>query len=192
MKSEVVKDFKTKHMLPFEAAPYEMNIDPDNEWIRFRVGTCMGLWCFDDENLKILAVENDKPGNGHFEDVLQWFEKSANEHKKPLKFLAMMNPAFEKHLVEKRGFIKVGDDVVKELKIDNSKEEYVPFGKEWEKEMMRWTKKDLIKSMLIPALENIIILEKGTKCPECDSKYISYTEHEHYECSSCDFIWINY
>ena len=27
-------------------------------------------------------------------------------------------------------------------------------------------------------------------CPECGSHYIIYTEHEYYECNSCDKTWI--
>ena len=106
--------FKTKHELDFEGTPYDMNIDPENDWQRFRVGTVTGLWCFDDKNLKILTIENSSPGNGHFEDTLQWFERSANIFNKPLKILEIMNPDFRDHLSKKRGFTIIGDDAVKQ------------------------------------------------------------------------------
>ena len=58
---------------------------------------------------------NEKPGNGHFSDVLEWFGHSCKRDKKHLAILDIMNPDFKVHLIEKRGFADIGDDnVIKE------------------------------------------------------------------------------
>ena len=110
-------DFETKHKLPFEAAPWEGNLIVDEGFMRFRIGTCEGLWRHTDKHYEILAVMNDKPGNGHFEDVLQWFEHSCKRDKRKLKISEVWNKAFKKHLIKKRGFRKIGlDDVEKTIR----------------------------------------------------------------------------
>lgn len=93
------------HNLDFEAAPW------DDEYSRFRIGTCEGLYGYDRApggkavSLDILAVQNRKQGNGHFEDVLQWFEFSAKNNKLPLRIIELTNPRLFVHLIEKRGFV---------------------------------------------------------------------------------------
>ena len=46
------------------------------------------------------------------------------------------------------------------------KDEYVPFGPEWEKEMMRWTKKQLIAHIrrLLVSHKSQNVNDKGVKC----------------------------
>jgi hypothetical protein len=84
---------QTKHNLDFEVAPWEPIIPmPFTEtYAAFRVGTCEGLYCTNALTYDILAVKNLNPGNGHFEDVLQWFENSCRRDKKNLRFLEVMN-----------------------------------------------------------------------------------------------------
>ncbi len=106
----------TEHKLQFEVAPYHLNVDPDITWQMFRVGTCEGLWSHDDKSYMILAIENKQPGNGHFTDVLQWFEYSCRRDKRSLKIMQVWNSRLKRHLINK-GFKDIGNDNV-ELKFN--------------------------------------------------------------------------
>lgn len=109
MKAE---EFKTTHNLPFESAPW---LTP--HFIRFRVGTCTGLWTSENKTYDILAIENAEPGNGHLNDVFEWFENSCKRDGKKLRVLEVWNKGFLKHLVEKRGFslIEGTENVIKSI-----------------------------------------------------------------------------
>jgi hypothetical protein len=100
---------KTKHRLPFEACPWDRN----PAYMLFRVGTCEGQWFSTDVAYVILSVINSKPGNGHLDDVFQWFEFSCRRDGKALMVMELMNDGFKKHLITKRGFTDVGDHVIK-------------------------------------------------------------------------------
>ncbi len=101
-------DFKTTHNLPFMVAEYPCLFLESGElpWISFKVGTCEGLWRVLPGAYQILAPINHKKGNGHMDDVLEWFEYSCKRDGYDLVILELMNSAFEKHLIEKRGFKK--------------------------------------------------------------------------------------
>jgi len=94
---------ETTHALGFEAAPYPSFFE-DEKWNRYRVGTIEGLWNFDESNYLILSFVNSEPGNGHLDDVLEWFEYSAKRDGKSLKILSTYNARFYRHLIAKRGF----------------------------------------------------------------------------------------
>lgn len=102
----------TIHGLDFEVAEYDLNVDPNTDWKRFRVGTCEGLWCSTETSYDILAITNSVPGNGHLTDTLQWFEESCRRDKKSLRVLECWNQGLKKHLIEKRGFFDIGNDNV--------------------------------------------------------------------------------
>lgn len=107
-------EFKSKHNLIFEAAPYQHNVDKKNNWMQFRVGTCEGLWCSTDKTYDILAIINKEKGSGHFIDVLQWFEQSCKRDKKSLRILEVWNYNFKKHLINKHKFKAIGkEDLIK-------------------------------------------------------------------------------
>lgn len=91
--------FKTTHDLSFETAPWIVS-----DFTRFRIGSCHGLWRSTDDSYDILAVDNESSGNGHLNDVFEWFEHSCKRDKKVLRVLECMNKRFEIHLIEKRGF----------------------------------------------------------------------------------------
>lgn len=93
---------KTTHNLAFQVAPWY-----NPEWRRFKVGTITGLCNSTEDAYQILAILNDDPGNGHFEDVLEWFEASCKRDGKDLIFVEIQNKRFLKHLISKRGFKKV-------------------------------------------------------------------------------------
>ncbi len=100
IKSE--KQFVSSHKLDFGIADWVFD-----DYTAFKVGTCEGLYSFDGNSYQILAITNDQPNNGHFEDVLEWFEHSCKRDKKNLMILEVWNLKFKKHLIDKRGFIPV-------------------------------------------------------------------------------------
>lgn len=102
---EDAKEFISEHSLPFEVAPWEHS----KEFTRFKIGTCTGIWKTENKSYSILAITNDVKGNGHFDDVLQWFENSCRRDGYSLKFLEVWNPKLKKHLIEKRGFVDIGN-----------------------------------------------------------------------------------
>lgn len=96
----------TEHALQFEAAPYP-NFFEGETWKAYRVGTVRGLWNSDAENYLILSFVNDEQGNGHLNDVFQWFEHSAKREGLNIKILQIVNSRFYNHLINKRGFKKI-------------------------------------------------------------------------------------
>ncbi len=120
--------FVSSHRLSFEVTPWRpdaemaklLGVDPNDlvrdGWMLFRIGTCGGQWRCAGDAYEILSVINDRPGNGHFDDVLEWFEQSCRRDGKPLRIREVANERLKRHLMEKRGFRPEGDDVVKEFK----------------------------------------------------------------------------
>jgi hypothetical protein len=102
---------KTTHRLEFEIAewPYSSDI------LLFRVGSCTGQWFSSDFAYHILSILNEKPGNGHLQDVFEWFEASCLRDGKALMIMDFFNPEFKRHCIEKRGFKEVPgtDNLVK-------------------------------------------------------------------------------
>lgn len=96
-------EFKSSHNLDFLSAYWNNPFNTEG-WQVFKVGTCHGQWVATETTYDILSVINDEPGNGHFNDVLEWFEQSCRRDKKALRILEVMNDDFAKHLVYKRGF----------------------------------------------------------------------------------------
>ncbi len=106
-----MKNFKTQNNLPFEIAEYNTPFGNDG-WIAFRVGTCEGLWRSTIKSYEILAIKNNAQGNGHLNDMFQWFEHSCKRDKKTLKVLEVWNEKFKNHLINKRSFKDLGGDNV--------------------------------------------------------------------------------
>lgn len=106
-------EFQTKHKLDFEVAPWA--VDPNYQ--RFRIGTCNGLWGVTDDAYLLLAIKNNLPGNGHLEDVFEWFEHSCERDNKDFIIQEIWNSGFGKNLFSKRGFVHHGkDDAIKRIK----------------------------------------------------------------------------
>lgn len=104
----------TTHKLDFEAceSPYAIF---DNHKM-FRIGTCEGQWTSTKDCYVIISVLNKTPGNGHLEDVFEWFEFSCKRDNKNLLVVECMNESFYLHLLSKRGFIPLdtkGENVIK-------------------------------------------------------------------------------
>lgn len=102
--------FKSAHNLVFEAAPYHIQLVDDVEWMKFRIGTCEGLYCSTVTSYDILAISNNNPGNGHLVDVIEWFQKSCYRDKRNFRILETWNQRFKSHLILKYGFIEYETD----------------------------------------------------------------------------------
>ncbi len=83
----------------------------------FRIGTCHGQWQASPKSYDIISVINETPGNGHLQDVFDWFENSAKRDKKELHILEIMNPNFMNHLINKRGFTGNNHRLIKIFKL---------------------------------------------------------------------------
>jgi hypothetical protein len=97
---------KTKHDLDFLSDNHPFY------GLIFKVGTCHGIWRFNADSYIIIAITNDKPNNGHLDDVFQWFENSCKRDKRSLKVIEIMNRDFYWHLISKRGFEPVDNESV--------------------------------------------------------------------------------
>jgi hypothetical protein len=113
------KEFESKHKLPFMSAEYDQPLQDGYNWHRFKVGTCEGLFAFRGNAFYILAIENTVKGNGHFGDVLEWFEHGCKENQCSLVFLEVWNKKLLQHLTEKRGFKQTGVDARKSFEEKN-------------------------------------------------------------------------
>lgn len=98
---KLITPFKSTHELDFEVADWYA----DPEMKLYRIGTCEGLWMSTPESYCIISVISSQPGNGHLDDVFEWFENSCKRDGKSLKVLELFNERFEHHLKNKRGFI---------------------------------------------------------------------------------------
>ena len=106
---------QTKHNLIFEVAEWRLGneLGINDDWLLFRIGTCEGQWRGTDKRFyEILSIKNSEPGNGHFDDVLEWFEYSCRRDGRALLIREIMNQKFYKHLIEKRGFNNYGKEGV--------------------------------------------------------------------------------
>lgn len=94
---------KSTHNLLFEVTDWYL--DPHIKL--FRVGTCEGQWFSSTMAYHILSIKNNSPGNGHLNDVFEWFENSCKRDKLPLMIMDFFNPQFKLHCITKRGFVEI-------------------------------------------------------------------------------------
>lgn len=106
--------FKTTHNLSFEVAESKYGT-------LYRIGTCEGQWGSTSDSYYILSVINNEPGNGHLDDVFDWFENSCKRDGKNLLILECLNEEFYKHLLSKRGFIALDANKENCIKVFNKK-----------------------------------------------------------------------
>lgn len=105
-------DLKTTHNLKFEVAESIFGL-------LYKIGTCHGQWFSIKDSYCILSIINDSPGNGHLNDVFEWFEFSCKRDKKNLLVLECFNTSFYEHLLSKRGFIALDADKYNCIKVFN-------------------------------------------------------------------------
>lgn len=106
--------FKSEHKLKFLTAPHLIAGAPTG-LEKFEVGTCHGLWRQDKASIEVWAVINGSPGNGHMDDVMQWFLELARLQNVILAVMDISNLAFKNQLILKWGFqtTKANDRVIK-------------------------------------------------------------------------------
>lgn len=102
-------NFQTTHKLPFLSRPWQR----DKNIQEFKIGTCRGQWFAHDLCYVIVSILNETPGNGHLNDVFEWFEHFCKRDGKSLVIIEFFNEQFKTHCIEKRGFIEMGNNVVK-------------------------------------------------------------------------------
>lgn len=100
--------FQSTHKLDFEASPWVSPITTDETWMKFKVGTCHGVYHTGEhkgvKHYAITAIMNGCPGNGHFDDVLEWFYHSCLRDHYDLVIEELCNEELSAHLRKKRGF----------------------------------------------------------------------------------------
>lgn len=109
----------TEHRLDFLVVDWSPlpGMPVANDFKKYRVGSCDGLWQSTKTSYDILSIINSVKGNGHFNDVIQWFEYSCKRDRKDFRFLEVWNEELYKHLVTKRKFRSDGGyNLIKKLK----------------------------------------------------------------------------
>jgi hypothetical protein len=115
MKTKNKMDFISSHKLDFLCAYWPLS----ENFKQFKVGTCSGLWSCERFSYCILAVVNHTKGNGHFDDVLEWFEYSCKRDNYSFKFFEVWNDNLKKHLINKRGFVEIEPGILEKKFIKN-------------------------------------------------------------------------
>jgi len=106
--------FQSTHNLDFLSRPYPQKIKDGYNWQQFKIGTVEGLWCYENNAYNILAFDNKEKNNGHFTDVMEWFQHSCKRDKINFKILEVMNLSLKEHLQKNWGFVPCGDnDLIK-------------------------------------------------------------------------------
>lgn len=103
MKTEQA-EFRSTHDLYFLSCHWDNPINTEG-WQQFKIGTCLGQWISTPTTYDILSVINHEPGNGHLDDVFEWFENSCRRDNRDLRILEIVNDRFLDHLLNKRGFL---------------------------------------------------------------------------------------
>ena len=113
---------KTKHKPIFESAEWKSvlakailgTLFNREGWQIFRIGTVEGQWRSTETAYEILSITNNEPGNGHLDDVFEWFGYSCKRDKKDLIIREFWNNDFKEHCIKKRGFKLYGEnDLIK-------------------------------------------------------------------------------
>lgn len=112
---------ETTHKLDFLTAQNDFSLFRGDGNL-FKVGTCRGQWGNTNDSYYILSVINEVKGNGHLDDVFEWFEYSCKRDGKNLLILECFNKRFYEHLITKRGFIPLDKDKCNCVKIFNPKQ----------------------------------------------------------------------
>lgn len=113
-------EIKTTHNLDFCWKPSVYNFG-GSDHKEYKVGTCHGQWGSTFDSYYVLSVINREPGNGHLDDVFEWFEHSAKRDGKNLMVLDCENQRFYNHLLAKRGFVALDSQKQNVIKVFNQK-----------------------------------------------------------------------
>lgn len=109
--------FQSTNNLEFFSRPYPQKIEDGYDWQQYKIGTVDGLWCHKNDSYIILTFNNTDKNNGHFTDVMEWFQYSCKRDKINFKILEVMNPDFKNHLQSNWNFVPCGkNDLIKYYK----------------------------------------------------------------------------
>lgn len=108
-------EFKTSNSLDVEIIVTNTPYEDYGFWKQFKIGTCFGTFGEADDSLEIFGISNSNKGNGHLNDVLEYFEYICAKKNKNLCFSHFENQDFKKHLINKRGFEGQGNCVIKKF-----------------------------------------------------------------------------
>lgn len=111
-------EFKSTNNLDFKSAEYKSR-NPHNQDLKtFKIGTCLGVWGVTKDGYQIYKVTNTESGNGHFQDVIEWFEFSCKRDNGSLIFVNIPDGRLKKHLINKKGFKEDGqNNLIKEFDV---------------------------------------------------------------------------
>jgi len=117
-KKSLQKEFRSTHNLIFEdGGPFRH----DPTFRHFRIGTVEGLYGSIGKSYCVLAIVNNSPGNQHMIDFFEYFERSCRRDGYSFKILELTNPRFKQHLIDKKGFVDIGNNHVEKIFTHNSK-----------------------------------------------------------------------
>lgn len=113
----------TTHKLDFGSCPWinPLTKQPSEDWMLYKIGTVTGQWGCTPDAYIILSFLNHNPGNGHLDDVFEWFEHSCRRDKRNLIIMDIMNSRFLMHLLAKRGFTQLDSECNHVIKIFDTK-----------------------------------------------------------------------
>ena len=95
--------FKSTHHLKFKTAPHIISGAPSG-LEKFEIGSVHGLWRQGKAVVEIWAIINDKPGNGHMDDAIEWFVEIARLSGVILRVVEISSVTFRNQLIDKWGF----------------------------------------------------------------------------------------
>lgn len=100
--------FKSSHKLKFRTAPHVIAGAPTG-MEKFEIGTVHGLWVQSKMSIDIFACINDEPGNGHMDDVFEWFFEIARTGALAVRIVNVSSVTFRNQLIEKWKFAPTDD-----------------------------------------------------------------------------------
>jgi hypothetical protein len=106
--------------------PFKPELSPlTDDVYRFFVGTCNGIFDVNAEGVNIIGITNENPGNGHVDDVFEWFEYAAAGADTRLWVREIYNQRFKQRCLTKRGFIQSSNpmDIYKDFKQESPGDE---------------------------------------------------------------------
>jgi len=100
--------FKSSHKLKFKTAPHVIAGAPTG-MEKYEVGTVHGLWHQSSMSVDVFALINEKPGNGHVDDALEWFFAIAKEGALGVRVVNITAEAFRQTLINEWGFSETAE-----------------------------------------------------------------------------------
>lgn len=75
----------------------------DSDMLRWKCGTCRGLYVVEPDRIMVSAIWNDCSHNGHFEIFMKRIEHYAKKNNLDLYFISFLNLRFKEYL-KRRGY----------------------------------------------------------------------------------------